>query len=198
MISLDPRGSVKSMQKSSQTLRDRAFAIINRKSFRRGQFTLSSGKQSEYYLDMKPSLLDPDGARILAELVTDILEDEDIDAVGELAVGAVPLVATVAMLSASRNRSLPGFFVRRAVKGHGTKMPIEGTADIGGKKVAVLDDVTTTGESAMIAVRSARDAGADVVLVLAVVDRQEGAPEFYRKEGIWFCSLFTASEFLRA
>jgi orotate phosphoribosyltransferase len=111
--------------------------------------------------------------------------------------GAVPLIAPVAMLSPKFGRPLPGFFVRKAVKDHGTKKRVDGT-DIAGKTVVILEDVTTTGGSAMDAVRAVTEAGANVALVISILDRGEGAAELYAAAGIPFKSLFTAAEFLSA
>ena len=92
---------------------------------------------------------------------------------------------------------MPGFFVRKAVKDHGTKKRIEGPENLRGKRVAILEDVTTTGGSAIQAVEVAREAGAEVVLVLSIVDRLEGARELFAKAGVPFASLFTADDFLK-
>ena len=119
--------------------------------------------------------------------------------VGGLAVGALPLISTIPMLSARHAKPIPGFFVRKEVKDHGTMKLVEGLAEgetLRGKRVVILDDVTTTGGSAMIAVQAATDAGAKVILVLSVVDREEGAEEFYKEKGIPFEALFRASELL--
>jgi orotate phosphoribosyltransferase len=181
-----------------ESARDELLRIILRKSFARGKVTLSSGKVSDYYLDMKPTMFDPRGSLLLAQMVLQRLETEAVDFVGGLEMGAVPLVSTVTMMSAL-SRPLPGFFVRKSVKDHGTRRLIEGTSEpIAGKRVVILDDVTTTGESAMLAVRAAQEAKAIVTLALSVVDRQEGAVEFYKARGIPFAYLFTASEFMGA
>lgn len=184
------------MQRSSD-FRSVAKSIIAAKSFRRGSIRLASGKISEYYLDMKPTMFDPKGALALSNLVIERLKELKVDRVGGLEMGAVPLIANVAMLSAQLGHPLPGFFVRKAVKDHGTKKLVEGSDDLSGKRVAILDDVTTSGASAMIAVNAAKEAGAEVVLVLSVVDRKEGAPEFYKNENIAFDSLFTKDDFLK-
>src|SRR5436853_2797839 len=129
-------------------LRQQVFNLIKAKSFRKGSFTLVSGKVSQYYLDMKPTMLDPEGANKLSEMVFHRLCSLEIDYVGGLALGAVPLISTIAMLSHARNRPLPGFFVRKEVKDHGTKKLVEGLSDeegLKGKRVVILDDVTTTG-----------------------------------------------------
>jgi orotate phosphoribosyltransferase len=109
--------------------------------------------------------------------------------------GAVPLIAPVAMRSVAFGRRLPGFFVRKAVKDHGTKKRVDGN-DIAGKSVVILEDVTTTGGSAMDAVKAVTEAGATVALVISILDRGEGAADLYAKAGIPFKSLFRAEEFL--
>jgi orotate phosphoribosyltransferase len=177
--------------------RNRAFEIVKEKSYAEGTFVLASGKTSHFYLDMKPTMLDPEGANLLAELVFDHLRQipERIDLVGGVAMGAVPLVSAVTVLSGNKPKKLPGFVVRKQVKDHGTKKVIETSEALKGKNVVILEDVTTTGESSMFAVEAAQQAGATVVLVLSIVDREEGATEFYQSKGIPFRWLFRLSEF---
>jgi orotate phosphoribosyltransferase len=181
-------------------LRKKVFDIVKRLSFSRGSFVLVSGRTSNYYLDMKPTMLNPEGASLLAELVLNKLEGVKIHYIGGLAMGAVPLLSQIAMLSYAKGRSIPGFFVRKAVKDHGTMKRIEGVkqSDLKGMSVVILDDVTTTGDSAMQAVKAAQDAGAKVELVLSIVDREEGAAEFFAKQKIPFKWLFRAGELLQA
>jgi orotate phosphoribosyltransferase len=156
---------------------------------------LASGKEADYYFDMKPAMLDPDGAELMAELILQAIQDVSADAVGGLEMGAVPLIAPVAMKSPAFGRYLPGFFVRKAVKNHGTQKRVDGN-DIAGKSVIILEDVTTTGGSAMDAVKVVEDAGAKVALVISILDRGEGAAELYASAGVPFKSLFKAEEFL--
>jgi orotate phosphoribosyltransferase len=180
-------------------LREKVHRIIKEKSFAEGDFVLVSGRKSKYYLDMKPTLFSPEGATAVAELVLNELENTRVDYIGGLAVGAIPLASAVAIVSARYECPLPGFFVRSAVKDHGTKKLIEGLAageTLAGKRVVIVDDVTTQGKSAMTAVEAAREAGAEIVLVLSIVDREEGAEEFFRAQSIPFRWLFRASEFL--
>jgi orotate phosphoribosyltransferase len=185
------------MDERNQTLeaRSKLFALLKEKAFRRGRVVLASGRESDFYFDMKPAMLDPDGAALMAELILQQLQGVKADCIGGLEMGAVPLVAPVAMRSVEFGRRLPGFFVRKAVKDHGTKKRVDGT-DITGKTVVILEDVTTTGASAMDAVKAVEDAGANVTLVLSILDRGEGAAELYAKAGIPFKSLFRAEEFL--
>lgn len=182
-------------RQSRLDLRNRLFDLIKDRSFRRGHFILASGKESTYYFDSKPTMLHPEGAALLAELILEELQDVEADCVGGLEMGAVPLIAPVAIKSLEAGRPLSGFFVRKAPKDHGTKQRIEGL-DVAGKTAVILEDVTTTGGSAMQAVEVVREAGGRVALVLSILDRGEGARELYAAAGVPFKSLFTAEEFL--
>ena len=187
------------MSKRERTaeLRKQLFLLLKERAFRRGRIVLASGRESDFYFDMKPAMLDPDGVALMVELILQEIQEIDADCVGGLDMGAVPLIAPVAMRSPDFERRLPGFFVRKAVKDHGTKKCVDG-ADIAGKTVIILEDVTTTGGSAMDAVKAVKEAGAKVALVLAILDRGEGAADLYAKAGIPFTSLFRAEEFLVA
>jgi orotate phosphoribosyltransferase len=178
-------------------LRARASAIIKERSFRFGNFILVSGKSSHYYLDMKPTMFDPEGANLLARLVLDRIAELKPDYIGGLEMGAVPLVASVTVLSHQAGRPVRGFFVRKGAKDHGTRKLVEGVANgaLRDKNVVILEDVTTKGMSAMQAVSAARAEGANVALVLSIVDREEGATEFFRRQRLPFDFLFKASEF---
>ena len=185
------------MDQATFERRNKLFMLLRQRAFRRGRIVLASGKESDYYFDMKPAMLDPDGAALMAELILTEIQGIPADAVGGLEMGAVPLVAPIAMKSTAFGRYLPGFFVRKAVKDHGTQKRVDGN-DIAGKSVVILEDVTTTGGSAMDAVKAVEEAGAKVLLVISILDRGEGAAELYAKAGIPFKSLFTAEEFLAA
>jgi orotate phosphoribosyltransferase len=176
--------------------RNRLFELIKERSFRRGNFTLASGKQSSYYFDSKPTMLHPEGATLLAQLIFDALKDVSADCVGGLEMGAVPLIAPVAMRSLEAGQPLMGFFVRKTPKDHGTRQRVEGI-DMAGKTAVIVEDVTTTGGSAMQAVEEVKKAGGKVALVISILDRGEGARELYAAAGVPFTSLFTAEEFLR-
>jgi orotate phosphoribosyltransferase len=175
--------------------RNRLFALLKERAFRRGRVVLASGRESDFYFDMKPAMLDPDGAALMSELILQQIQGIKADCVGGLEMGAVPLVAPVAMRSRDFGRRLHGFFVRKTVKAHGTKKRVDG-ADIAGKTVIILEDVTTTGASAMDAVKAVEAEGAKVALVLSILDRGEGAAELYEAAGVPFASLFRAEEFL--
>jgi orotate phosphoribosyltransferase len=178
-------------------VRTRVFQIIKERSFEFGDFALSSGEKSNYYLDMKPALFDPEGVTLLAQLVFLRVTELKADYIGGLEMGAVPLIAPISMLSYQDGRHLPGFFVRKQVKDHGTRKLVEVLeGDLRGKRVVILDDVTTKGDSAMRAVKASQAEGANVILVLSIVDREEGAAAMFKAAGIPFECLFRASEFL--
>lgn len=175
--------------------------IIHRRSFGRGEITLASGRKSDFYFNLKPTMLDAEGAALLAELTLDALKDEKIDYVGGLEMGAVPLAGAIAQLSFMRGAPIQAFFVRKKPKEHGARLSVEGLApgeSLKGKRVVIVEDVTTTGGSAIKAVEAVRDAGAEIVMVFTMVDRDEGASDSFREAGLTFRALYTAHEFLNA
>jgi orotate phosphoribosyltransferase len=183
--------------RAASDTRSNLFALIKARSFSRGTKMLVSGRNTNYYFDMKPTMFHPAGAAWIAELMLDRIEGLKVDYVGGLAIGAVPLVNSIAMLSHQRGRPIPGFFVRAQVKDHGTQRRIEGTSEsLAGKNVVIVEDVTTTGGSASAAVEAAKAEGANIVLVLSIVDRLEGALENFNNRGIAFEAIYTADEFM--
>jgi orotate phosphoribosyltransferase len=185
------------MTAGTDKARTRLFDIIKQKSFVRGHVVLASGKESDHYFNMKPSMLDPEGATLLGSLLLDKIEGVQADGIGGLEMGAVPLVAPIAVESFRRGKPIPGFFVRKAQKGYGAQKQIEGMNDVKGKRLVIVEDVTTTGGSAMKALDVLKEAGAQIVMVISILDREEGAVDLYREAGIPFAYLFQASEFLR-
>ena len=184
----------------SAAARARLKEIIAKRSFGRGEITLASGRKSDFYFNLKPTMLDPEGAALLAQLSLEALASENLDAIGGLEMGAVPISGAVAAMSWISGRPLPNFFVRKKPKEHGAKLLVEGLTkgeSLSGKTVAIIEDVTTTGESALKAAVAAQESGAKVSLVLTIVDRQEGATETFQKAGFRFQPLFTAGEFLK-
>jgi orotate phosphoribosyltransferase len=180
--------------------RARLREIIAKRSFGRGEVTLVSGRKSDFYFNLKPTMLDAEGAALLAQLTLDALAPEELDYIGGLEMGAVPIASAAAAISALSSSPIHAFFVRKHPKEHGAKLLVEGLAKgetLEGKRVAVIEDVTTTGGSALKAVEAARDAGAEVALVFTMVDRQEGAAETFAQAGIKFIALFRAEEFMR-
>jgi orotate phosphoribosyltransferase len=185
---------------SKSASRARLAEIIRKRSFGRGEIKLASGRTSNFYINLKPTMLDPEGAALLAELTFEALREDGLDYVGGLEMGAVPLAGAVAQLSWLKGHPIAAFFVRKKPKEHGARLAVEGLAEgesLKGKRVAIVEDVTTTGESALKAVEAARDAGGVIALVLTMVDREEGAGETFAKAGLAFRSLYRASEFLK-
>jgi orotate phosphoribosyltransferase len=184
---------------SKSASRARLHDIIRRRSFGRGEVTLASGRKSDFYFNLKPTMLDPEGAALLAELTYEALKDDQLDYIGGLEMGAVPLAGAIAQLSWLKGHPIAAFFVRKKPKEHGARLAIEGLAkgeSLEGKRIVVVEDVTTTGGSAMKAVEALREAGADVALVLTMVDREEGASDTFAEAGLPFRSIYKASEFL--
>ena len=152
--------------------RNELIALLKEDAYRKGDFTLSSGKKSEHYVNCKPVTLQGDALMFISWCIFECLDD-DCDAVGGLTLGADPLVAGVAIVSAIEERFMDGLIVRKEPKGHGTQAWIEGPNLPLGSKVTVLEDVITTGGSAIKAAKKLRDAGYVVENVIAIIDRQE-------------------------
>jgi len=149
---------------SKSASRARLAEIIRKRSFGRGEITLASGRKSDFYFNLKPTMLDPEGAALLAELTYEALKDDGLDYVGGLEMGAVPLAGAIAQLSWIKGHPIAAFFVRKKPKEHGARLAVEGLANdesLKGKRVVIVEDVTTTGGSALKAV----DAGVDGLVV---------------------------------
>ncbi|MBW2287724.1 MAG: orotate phosphoribosyltransferase [Deltaproteobacteria bacterium] len=165
-------------------------------SFRRERVTLASGKQSDFYLDLRQTLMRPRGVVLAGELVLDrLLAGPPVESVGGMAVGAVPLVSAVLAAAAARDPESPllGFFVRKQAKGHGLGRRIEG-GFASGQTVALVEDTVTTGGSTLDAVDAVGAEGGKVARVLCLVDRCEGAAEAFRDRGIELEALFTRAD----
>jgi len=185
---------------SKSASRARLAEIIRKRSFGRGEITLASGRKSDFYFNLKPTMLDPEGATLLAELTYEALKDDQLDFIGGLEMGAVPLAGALAQISWIKGHPIAAFFVRKKPKEHGAKLTVEGLArgeSLQGKRVVVVEDVTTTGGSAIKAVDVVRQAGGEVVLVFTMVDREEGAADAFKQAGLPFRALFRAAEFLK-
>jgi orotate phosphoribosyltransferase len=162
-----------------------------------GDFVLSSGKKSHYYLDVRKVSTLPEGAFLLAKIILSMLAEDDIQALGGPTIGADPIAGAVAAISFLEGRQLPTFLVRKEAKAHGTTRAIEGNLEKGWR-VAILDDVVTTAGSILSAAQAIEDAGCAVVRTLAVVDREEGGAEEIRGAGYRFDAILKVSEILNA
>jgi orotate phosphoribosyltransferase len=173
--------------------RQRLLELLRQRAFRQGEFTLSSGEKSDYYIDGKMIEVHPEGAALIGQAFYEHIRDLKVDAIGGLAVGAIPLVAATVVICHQHGQTLEGFWVRNEVKEHGTKKLIEGCLPHRAR-VVIVDDVITSGESAFKAIRAVEALGASVVKVLCLVDRQRGAAERFRQAGYSYEPLFTKDE----
>jgi orotate phosphoribosyltransferase len=171
--------------------------MLLERSMRFGEFVLSSGATSNYYIDVRKTSLHPQGLQWISRLFWELLEPEGITAVGGLTMGADPLVAGLMLHSLQAGRPLDGFLVRRSAKDHGTRGQVEGNL-AGHRRVAILDDVITSGESALVAAEAAESYKAEVVRIVTVVDRNQGAAQVFQQRGYPFTALFAVNDLLPA
>ena len=167
--------------------------LFCRLAYQEGDFILSSGQASSYYINGKEVTLNAQGALAIGRILLSRLP-EDTQAVAGLTLGADPIVTAVSVVSAYENRPIPALIIRKEAKGHGTKAYIEGPTLPENTTVVVLEDVVTTGRSAMKAVERLRDAGYTVNLVISLIDRLQGGAEFYQSVGLKFQAVFTIED----
>ena len=175
--------------------RETLLQMLRRDAYRKGEFKLSSGRTSEHYVNCKPVTLSGKGIVLVSPMLLECIEDDSV-AVGGLTLGADPLVTGVSQSAWFHDRNLDALIVRKEAKGHGTGAWIEGPLPPEGSVVTVLEDVITTGGSAIKAATRLRDAGYVVNRVLSIVDRQENgeADEFMESVGLELYSLFSLVE----
>lgn len=175
---------------------DRLREIVREKSFiSGGDFKLASGATSSFFFDMKPTVLDPEGASLVAEAILDRLAGANVKAIGGLVLGACPIASAVCVKSYGTKTPLQAFYVRKEAKARGTQKMIEGSDLKKGDRVVIVEDVTTTGGSALRAVEEVEKLGCVVVKVMTIVDREQGATENFAKKGIAFDALFRRKDF---
>jgi orotate phosphoribosyltransferase len=165
--------------------RERFLAILKEKSYEKKRVILSSGRESDFYIDCKQATLDAEGAILTGRLLCKMLEEDGMaEAVGGITLGADPIVTAVSLTSALRGNPIPAFIIRKEPKKHGTSQWIEGIKNLRkGMKVAIVEDVVTTGASTLRAIERAEEAGLVVSRVLCLVDRNEGGAEFLAERG---------------
>ena len=173
--------------------------LLAARSAKRGQFTLASGKQSTFYIDARLTTMSPEGLSTIGPLALSALRQTGwrVDAIGGLTLGADPIAYAISYASAKSNQPLRAFTVRKELKAHGTGKLLEGPFKQG-DHVAVIEDVITTGGSAIRAIDAVRAAGGIVAGVLALVDREEGGRQTIEKAGVPVIALVTASQILNA
>jgi orotate phosphoribosyltransferase len=172
-------------------------SLLAERSAKRGQFTLASGKQSTFYIDARLTTMSPEGLSIIGPLALSVLSETDwrVDAVGGLTLGADPISYAISYASAQSNRPLRAFTVRKEAKDHGTGRLLEGPFRRG-DRVAVIEDVITTGGSALRAIDAVRAADGIVAGVLALIDREEGGRQAIEGAGIPVVALVTADQIM--
>lgn len=177
--------------------REELLKLIDSLAVKRGNFTLSSGKQADYYLDLRLVTLDHRSAPLVGDIVLDVLEAagllDSIDAVGGLTMGADPVGTATMHASVRRGTPLDTFVVRKQAKEHGMGKRVEGP-DVRGRRVVAVEDTSTTGGSVLTAVEALREAGAEVVAVVVVMDRNTGARERVEAEGLRYLTALTTAD----
>ncbi|MDX2271372.1 MAG: orotate phosphoribosyltransferase [Cyanobacteriota bacterium] len=184
------------LQLSPAQQRQSLLWLISQLSYRQGSFTLTSGRQSDYYINCKPVMLHPQGGFLVGELLLALLPPET-QAVAGMTLGADPLVSAVSLASVYERghlHNLPALIVRKQPKGHGTQAWLEGPTLEVGTLIWILEDVVTTGGSALQAAERVAEAGYRVGGILALVDRQEGGQERYQAAGLPFRCLLTIEQ----
>ncbi len=179
--------------------RNRLKQILLDKSYRKGNFTLTSGKNSDFYVDGKQTTLSAEGAYLCGQLILELIQKEEIpiQAVGGMTLGADPLVTAVSVVSYLEKSPIPAFIVRKEAKGHGTGNYIEGLGNMEpGCRVALVEDVVTTGGTLLQVIERVEQQGFKVGLVVTIVERQEGGVEVLAKAGYRLESIFTKEELL--
>ena len=172
-------------------MKEELLTLLKKDAYRKGEFTLSSGKKSEHYVNCKPVTLSSDGLWMVSDL---LLQHVDDDVVAGLTLGADPIVSGCCCLAAANGYKLSGLIIRKEPKGYGTASQIEGQLPVKGSKITVLEDVVTTGGSAIKAVKVLRDLGYEVNRVVAIVDRQEGGRDAMIEANLELRSLFTIDD----
>jgi orotate phosphoribosyltransferase len=177
-------------------LKNRLREILLKKSVVLGrEFTLASGKTSNFYVDARITTLDPEGATLCGRIFLRMLDEFKVDSVGGYSIGADPIVTAIAVLSHLENRPLQAFIIRKEEKGHGTRKMIEGNFRQG-DRVALFDDVITSGGSIIKGAKQVEAQGGKVEVIMAVLDREEGGRETIESQGYRFLSIFKKKDLL--
>lgn len=174
--------------------RQQLIRLFHERALKFGDFTLASGKKSSYYLDGKQISLHSAGLRLVSFGLLELLKDVEYAAIGGMSIGADPIVGGVLTVAGELDQKLDGFLVRKEAKGHGTNRYVEGPVQPG-DKVVVIDDVVTTGGSALLAVDRIVEFGCQVVCVVGIVDRKEGGAANFAARGLPFRALLSIEDF---
>ncbi len=179
----------------SKELKAQLFTLLEKEALKRGEFTLSSGKKSNYYLDGRVITLTPEGAYLVANIILELSKGKNIDAIGGPTLGADPIVGAIAALAHIKKIPLKTFIVRKAAKEHGTQRQIEGPKLKKGSKVILIDDVATTGKALIEAKQALDKIGVLADTAMVIMDRCEGAKDNLEKFGLKLEAIFTIKDF---
>ncbi|MFA6216932.1 MAG: orotate phosphoribosyltransferase [Candidatus Omnitrophota bacterium] len=183
------------MEKQSLSdLKIKLIALLKKEAFKKGTFILSSGKESNYYLDGRIITLTPEGAYLVASIILKLVENQPIDAIGGPTLGADPIVGAIAALSHIQGVPLKTFIVRKAVKDHGMQRQVEGPALKEKSRVILVDDVATSGKALLEAKEALDKIGVIIDRAIVIVDRNEGARESLAKVNLKLESIFTIKD----
>ena len=185
------------MNEELKKLKSRLLQIIKEKSYEKKDVILASGKKSDFYIDCRQTTLHPEGAYLIGKIFYSMVREShhQIEAIGGPTMGADPIATAISVVSQIEGKPLPAFIVRKEPKKHGLGQWIEGKKNLAnGAKVAIVEDVVTTGGSSLQAVKRAEEEGLKVIAVLAVVDREEGGAEKIREAGYEFQAIFTKKD----
>lgn len=179
--------------------RARLIQILSERSFERRQVKLASGRTSDFFIDCKQTILTAEGHALVGSLMFDALAElGPVDAVAGVALGGCPLASAVSLISHQRSRDLPALYVRKEKKDHGTEKLLEGDKALRpGMRVALLEDVITTGGSSLKALEVLKSAGAEIAGIIALVDRAEGGRETIEAQGLKLVALTTRHDFMK-
>lgn len=177
------------------TARNQLLDLIRDLAVVRGRVTLSSGREADYYVDLRRITLHAQAAPLVGQVMLDLLADAGLeaDAAGGLTMGADPVAAAMLHAAAARGQRMDAFVVRKQSKEHGLQRRIEGP-DVAGRRVVAVEDTSTTGASPLTAVAALREAGADVVAVAVIVDRDSGAREAVEAQGLRYLAAYCAAD----
>lgn len=176
-------------------LKERLHSLLEKGALKKGNFILSSGKVSNYYLDGRLITLSPEGAYLVAGIILEMVKARKIEAIGGPTLGADPIVGALACLSYINKKPVKTFIVRKSPKSHGMQRKIEGPVLNKGDKVILVDDVATTGQALIEAKQALNEIGVEVDAAIVIVDRNEGAKENLAKEGLRLESIFNIKDF---
>lgn len=178
-----------------EQLKEKLFELLNKDALKRGKFVLSSGKESNYYLDGRVITLSPEGAYLVASIILDMVKDETLDAIGGPTLGADPISGALAALSYMNKQPIKTFIVRKQAKGHGTQRRVEGQELKKGARVILIDDVATSGKAILEAKAALDKIGVIAEKAIVIVDRNQGAVENLAKAGLKLDSIFKIADF---